>query len=66
MTPAPGTGGGEGDEGSRKGEVAYAGGGGTGPLVALPSTLCELGGGRKIELYCRSDSQEGRCIHQLM
>lgn len=29
----------------RKGEEAYAGGGGTGPLVALPSTLFELGGG---------------------
>ena len=41
----PGTGGGEGDEGSRKGEEAYAGGGGSGPLVAPPSTLCELGGG---------------------
>lgn len=37
----------KGDEGavSRKREEACAGGGGTGPLVALPSTLSKLGGG---------------------
>lgn len=47
-------GGGMGDEGaaSRKREQAYAGGGGTGPLVALLSTPFELGTGDKAEL-CR-------------
>lgn len=58
----PGTGGGErerergeGDEGavSRKGEEAYAGGGGTGPLVAMPSTLFEPGGGES-SIVCES------------
>lgn len=51
----------------RKEEEAYAGRGGTGPVVALPSTLFELGGGYKKKkkncIVCESLQLTGRKMY---